>query len=165
MTDKLVGISLATSATNGIYIPLRHKTGTIDLFGGDTLAPNQLSVTDVYQTLWPVLINNKIIKIGHNLKYDLHILANEGWDASKITPIDDTMLISYALHGTTHGHGLDELALKYLGHTTIKFTSLFPAKTKNDDMHFDMLPIDTATKPTSFSSCGSSTITGAAALL
>jgi DNA polymerase-1 len=153
MTDKLVGISLATSATNGIYIPLRHKTGTIDLFGGDTLAPNQLPVTDVYKTLWPILINNKIIKIGHNLKYDLHILANEGWDTSKITPIDDTMLISYALHGTTHGHGLDELALKYLGHTTIKFTSLFPAKTKNDDMHFDMLPIDTATKYATEDAC------------
>ena len=146
ITDKLVGISLATSADNGVYIPIRHKTGAIDLFGGDSLAPNQLQISDVYNELFPILSDNKILKIGHNLKYDLHILANEGWDTSKITQIDDTMLISYILHGTTHGHGLDELALKYLGHSTIKFASLFPARTKSDDMHFDTLPIETATK-------------------
>ena len=153
ITDKLVGISLATSETNGIYIPLRHQTGAINLFGEDTLLPNQLSITDVYKTLWPILTDKKITKIGHNLKYDLHIMANEGWDTSKITPIDDTMLMSYVLHGTTHGHGLDELALKYLGHITIKFASLFPAKTKNDDMHFDTLPIDTASQYATEDAC------------
>lgn len=153
MTDRLVGISLATSATNGVYIPIRHKTGAIDLFGGDNLAPNQISISDVHKILFPILSDNKIIKIGHNLKYDLHILANEGWDISKITKIDDTMLISYILHGTTHGHGLDELALKYLGHSTIKFSSLFPARTKNDDMHFDMLPIDVAAKYAAEDAC------------
>ncbi|MBR4891998.1 MAG: DNA polymerase I [Alphaproteobacteria bacterium] len=152
-TDKLVGISLATSATNGIYIPIRHKTGSIDLFGGDTLAPNQISIEDVYKTLWPVLTNTKITKIGHNLKYDLHIMANEGWDISKISPIDDTMLLSYILHGTAHGHSLDELALKYLGHSTIKFSSLFPTRTKSCDMHFDTLPIDTATKYATEDAC------------
>ncbi len=145
-TDKLVGISLSTSATNGVYIPIRHTTGVIDLFGNNNLAPNQLSISDIYKTLWPILSDHKITKIGHNLKYDLHIMANEGWDISKITPIDDTMLLSYILHGTTHGHGLDELALKYLGHTTIKFSSLFPIKTKSNDMHFEILPIETATK-------------------
>lgn len=153
ITDKLVGISLATSANNGVYIPIRHKTGTIDLFGDDNLSPNQLSISDIYKTLMPILSDNKILKIGHNLKYDLHILANEGWDISKIAPIDDTMLISYILHGTTHGHGLDELALKYLGHSTIKFTSLFPARTKSDDMHFDTLPIETATKYATEDAC------------
>lgn len=146
ITDKMVGISLAVSETDGIYIPIRHKTGTIDLFGGDTLAPNQLSITDVHKVIYPILTNDKIIKIGHNLKYDFHILANEGWDISKITPFDDTMLMSYILHGTIHGHGLDELALKYLGHSTIKFASLFPPRTKNEDMHFDALPIETASK-------------------
>ena len=153
ITDKLVGISLATSANNGVYIPIRHKTGTINLFGDDNLSPNQLSISDIYKTLMPILSDNKILKIGHNLKYDLHILANEGWDISKIAPIDDTMLISYILHGTTHGHGLDELALKYLRHSTIKFTSLFPARTKSDDMHFDTLPIETATKYATEDAC------------
>ena len=55
------------------------------------------------------------------------------------------MLLSYILYGTRHGHSLDELALKYLGHENIAFSSLFPPKTPNADMHFDELPIETAT--------------------
>ncbi len=153
ITSRLVGISLASSRNNGVYIPIRHKSGESDLFGTDSLCPNQISITDVYQTLWPFLTNNKITKVGHNLKYDLHIMANEGWDISQIIPFDDTMLLSYILYGTIHGYGLDELALKYLGHETIKFSSLFPLKTKNEDMHFDNLPIDICTKYATEDAC------------
>ncbi|MBQ8042418.1 MAG: DNA polymerase I, partial [Alphaproteobacteria bacterium] len=70
--------------------------------------------------------------------------ANEGWPTNQIHPIDDTMLLSYVLHGSLHGHGLDELALKYLNHTNIKFASLFPPKTRDADMHFDTLQINDA---------------------
>ncbi len=144
MSAKIVGISLAADAAHGAYIPLRHRAGGGDLFGGNDIAPNQLSVDVVRDILRPVFENPNIVKIGHNLKYDLHIFENEGWDTTKITPIDDTMLLSYILHGTLHGHGLDELALKYLGHENIKFTSLFPANTRDADRHFDELPIDAA---------------------
>ncbi len=144
MSDKIVGISLAIDDTHGAYIPIRHRTHSTDLFATETMAPNQLSIDTVYNHLWPILTNPNILKIGHNLKYDLHIMANEGWNTTQIQPIDDTMLISYALHGATHGHGLDELALKYLGHENIKFASLFPAKTKSADMRFDDLTIDNA---------------------
>ena len=152
-SDKLVGISLATSETNGVYIPIRHKTQTSDLFGTETLFPNQIPISDIYTALFPVLSNPDIIKIGHNLKYDFHIMENEGWDTTKIRPIDDTMLLSYILNGTTHGHGLDELALKYLGHNTIKFASLFPPKTKNEDMHFDTLDIQIASEYAAEDAC------------
>ena len=144
ISDKIVGISLAINDTDGAYIPIRHRTKSDDLFGGDITAPNQLTLESVYKYLWPILTNPDIIKIGHNLKYDLHIMANEGWDTAKISPIDDTMLLSYILHGTLHGHGLDELALKYLGHENIKFSSLFPPKTRDADMHFDQLEIKNA---------------------
>lgn len=142
--DKIVGISLAIDDTHGAYIPIRHRDSTPDLFGGNNIAPNQLNIETVREKLWPVLTNPNIIKIGHNLKYDLHIMANEDWDTTKIRPIDDTMLLSYILHGTRHGHGLDELALMYLGHENIKFASLFPPKTRDTDMHFDMLTIESA---------------------
>ena len=145
LTDKIVGISMAIAPSHGIYIPIRHKTTSADLFAKETIAPNQLSLESVYEKIWPIFINPNIIKIGHNLKYDLHIFANEGWDVQKIYPIDDTMLLSYALHGTIHGHGLDELAIKYLGHENIPFSSLFPPKTRDSDMHFDMLDIEKAT--------------------
>ena len=142
---KIVGISLASDSKHGVYIPIRHRTQTNDLFAENTIAPNQLDIEIVRKKLWPILTDQSITKIGHNLKYDLHIMANEGWNIDKIRPIDDTMLISYALHGTLHGHGLDELAQKYLAHINISFASLFPPKTKDADMHFDCLDISLAT--------------------
>ena len=142
--DKIVGISLAIDDIHGAYIPIRHRGGASDLFGGESLAPSQLSLDIVYKYLWSILTNPQILKIGHNLKYDFHIMENEGWDTTKITPFDDTMLLSYALYGTRHGHSLDEIALKYLNHENIKFASLFPPKTRDTDMHFDTLSIENA---------------------
>ncbi len=146
ITDKIVGISLAYDDTHGAYIPIRHIIKSMDLFGADTVVPDQLKIETVYKKLWPIFTNPNIVKVAHNLKYDLHILGNEGWNITEITPVDDTMLLSYALHGTLHGHGLDELAEKYLGHIDIKFEDLFDAKTKDTDRHFETLPIDIATK-------------------
>ncbi len=146
ISDKIVGISLAYDETHGAYIPIRHITKSMDLFGSDSLAENQMKMSDVYEKLWPIFINPNIVKIAHNLKYDLHILQNEGWDITKIKPFDDTMLLSYALYGSTHGHGLDELAMRYLGHNNISFNELFDAKTKDSDKHFETLSIETATK-------------------
>ena len=146
MTDKIVGLSLAYDETHGAYIPIGHIKKSMDLFGQDTLAENQLSMDAIYKKLWPIFTDKKIIKIAHNLKYDLHILANEGWDITKIQPFDDTMLLSYILHGSLHGHGLDELAEKYLGHINIKFSDLFDAKIKDADRQFAALPIDVATQ-------------------
>ncbi len=142
---RIVGISLATNDTHGVYIPIRHHTASDDLFSENKIAPNQLSPDTVRQKLWPILTNKKIIKIGHNLKYDLHIFENENWPTREIAPIDDTMLLSYILHGTLHGHGLDELAKKYLAHINIPFASLFPPKTRDSDMRFDTLEISAAT--------------------
>lgn len=145
LSDKLVGISLATSTDAGVYIPLRHLKNSTDLFETESVLPDQLSINLVHEKLMPLFKNKNVVKVGHNLKYDLHIFSNEGWDINAIYPIDDTMLLSYALHGTLHGHGLDELALKYLGHENISFASLFPPKTRDADMHFDRLDIEKAT--------------------
>lgn len=145
LNAKIVGISLSIDDSYGVYIPIRHRISSDDLFSEEKIAPNQLDISTVRERLWPILTNKNITKIGHNLKYDLHIMANEGWNIDEISPIDDTMLISYALHGTLHGHGLDELAQKYLAHTNISFASLFPPKTKDANMHFDLLDINKAT--------------------
>lgn len=146
INDKLVGLSLAYDDKHGAYIPIRHITKSADLFGSEMIMPNQLPIDIVYKKLWSIFTNPKITKVAHNLKYDLHILSNEGWDITKINPIDDTMLLSYALYGSLHGHGLDELAEKYLGHTDIKFEDLFDTKIKDADRHFETLPIEIATK-------------------
>ncbi len=142
--DKMVGMSLAVDSTHGVYIPLRHKTAAADLFGDSKFDNGQISVADLYKHIWPILTDKNVTKVGHNIKFDLHIMANEGWNIEKIAPIEDTMLISYALNGTLHSHSMDELAIKYLNHSDITFASLFPPKTRDADMHFDMLPIDKA---------------------
>ena len=142
--DKIVGLSLAYDDKHGAYIPIRHVAKSLDLFGGENLVPNQLSIDIIYKKLWPIFTNPNITKIAHNIKYDLHILDNTGWDITKINPVDDTMLISYALYGLSHGHGLDELAEKYLNHTNVKFSDLFDPKTKDADRHFETLSIETA---------------------
>ena len=146
MTDKIVGMSLAYDDSHGAYIPIGHIKKAVDLFGGDTLAENQLTIDIVRKKLWPIFTNKNIVKVAHNLKYDLHILHNAGFDITQIQPFDDTMLLSYILHGSLHGHGLDELAEKYLGHTNIKFIDLFDAKIKDADRHFEALPIEVATQ-------------------
>ncbi|MCL1892399.1 MAG: DNA polymerase I [Alphaproteobacteria bacterium] len=149
MADKIVGISLAADSHTGVYIPIRHQQKSQDLFGNDnfqfSIFNSQLPLDVVQRKLWPILTNPSIVKVGHNLKYDLHILANEGWDVDAIEPVDDTMLLSYVLHGTAHAHNLDELSKIYLDHDTITFDSLFAPKTKSRDKHFEALPIGVAT--------------------
>ncbi|GHS96969.1 DNA polymerase I [Bacteroidia bacterium] len=146
--SKLVGISLAVSPDSGVYIPLRHRVsaggGLFDEGEKLAISSYQLSVETVRDKLWPVLTNPNIIKVGHNLKFDMHILANEGWDVRSIAPYDDTMLLSYVLNGTSHGHGLDELAKIYLDRDNIKFESLFPLKSRDADRNFADLDIAAA---------------------
>ena len=145
MTAKIVGISLAYDKSHGAYIPLNHVSGSNDLFATDLRIPNQLNQNQVLEKLMPFFQNEKIVKIAHNFKYDMHIFANAGVDITKIKPFDDTMLLSYILHGTLHGHGLDELALKYFNHENIKFASLFPANVPDTNRNFATTDIAVAT--------------------
>jgi len=141
MRADLVGISLALGANDAAYIPLTHRSGEGDLFGASTLSDGQIPLADALAALKPVLEDPSILKIGQNMKYDAKILARNGID---IAPIDDTMLISYALHAGLHGHGMDALSENYLGHVPIPIKELLgsgkAART------FDMVPIEQATR-------------------
>ena len=117
MRADLVGISLCVEAGTACYIPLTHKdAGSNDLFGSDSLAEGQLGLDDVLAVLKPLLEDPAVLKIGQNMKYDAKILARYG---VTIAPIEDTMLLSYALHAGLHGHGMDALSERYLNHTPI----------------------------------------------
>ncbi len=59
-----------------------------------------------------------------------------------VSPVDDTMLLSYVLEGGKHGHGMDDLAALYLGHTTIKFKEV--TGTGKSQVTFDHVPLDKA---------------------
>ncbi|MGJ8528599.1 DNA polymerase I [Maritalea sp.] len=135
----LVGICLSTEVGNGCYIPLIHKSGEDDLLGGG-MEPNQLPTADVIEKLKPVLQDRSILKIGQNMKYDMGLLMRYG---IMMTPIDDTMLMSYAVDGARN-NGMDALSELWLGHKPIKFTDLVGTGKKQKT--FDQIPIEEAAK-------------------
>ena len=139
MIADLVGISLCVEPGHACYIPLDHKTGEGDLLGAQTRAEGQMPLEEAVALLKPVLEDRSILKIGQNMKDDAKIFARYGVD---VAAIDDTMLLSYALHAGLHNHGMDALSERYLGHTPIPIKPLLgsgkSAKT------FDMVPVDDA---------------------
>jgi DNA polymerase-1 len=141
MRAELVGISLCVEPGEACYIPLTHKVGVSDdLFGSDSLADGQLPVVEVLGALKPILENPSILKIGQNMKYDAKILARTG---IRMAPIDDTMLISYALHAGLHGHGMDALSERYLNHVPIPIKPLLGSG--KSAITFDRVNIEEAT--------------------
>ena len=143
---NLVGVSLSVEPGSGCYIPLGHTgsgdQGAFDL--GDSVAPKdapkQISLKKAIAKLKPLLESPGVLKIGQNIKYDMHVLRRVGLN---VTPVDDTMVLSYVLDGSSHGHGMDELSELHLGHTTIKFSDVC-GKGKNQ-ITFDRVPLDKAT--------------------
>lgn len=112
MEARLVGISMAFAAGDAVYIPLGHTP---------TAAPEQLDLNEVLGRLKPHLENAELKKIGQNLKYDQHIFAN--YDIALNGIAGDAMLASYILESHL-GHGLDELAERWLNLPTITYESL-----------------------------------------
>lgn len=125
---ELVGISLATQAGKACYIPLRHviegapvQSSMFDApsdKGATRLADGQINRDRALEMLRPLLTDHSVLKIGHNLKYDLVVLKKYDVD---ITPAADTMLMSYCLTGGLHGQGMDFLCETYLNHKMISY--------------------------------------------
>ena len=140
-TAKLVGICLAAKPEGGAYIPLAHAQAQdlLEVKEGDDI--KQLPTDAVIATLKPVLEDHSVLKIGHNFKYDWQLLKRLDVD---VTPVDDTMLLSYVLDGSKHSHGLDNLALIYLNHEMVKYESVVGKGKKQ--ITFDQVEIPTAAK-------------------
>ena len=113
MQAELVGISICPDIGMAAYIPLGHVAGEADLFGGGARAAGQMDMDEALAMLKPLLEDPAILKILHNAKYDWKLLARHG---IAVAPVEDTMLMSYALNAALHNHGMDELAERYVGH-------------------------------------------------
>ncbi len=107
---EVVGISFAIDSAQAAYLPVAHN---------DPDAPQQLSRDTVLARLKPLLEDSEKKKIGQNLKYDAHVLANYGIHLQGIA--HDTMLQSYVLNSTVTRHDMDSLAKYYLGRETIHY--------------------------------------------
>ncbi|MBC8334771.1 MAG: DNA polymerase I [Anaerolineales bacterium] len=120
MQAELVGISLAYKTGEGFYIPTGHKKG------------KQLPLEDVLEALRPSLINPKIQKIGHNLKYDIILLARNGLH---VMPHSfDTMIAEWLLDPASRSLGLKKLAFVRLGEQMIEIEELIGTGKKQISM-------------------------------
>lgn len=145
MRARLVGVSLAVAPGRACYIPVIHNPpaaqGSLD-FGdapAESAGPKPIPADQSLARLAPLLADPSVLKVGHNIKYDMQVLASLG---VPVTPIDDTMLLSYVLDGASHGHGLDELAQLHLGHTNISFAEV--CGTGKSQITFDRVPLEKA---------------------
>ena len=137
MRANLVGVSLSAEPGKACYIPLGHGAKGLGL--DDEQVGKQLKLERAIKLLKPMLEDPAILKVGQNLKYDAIVLSR--YDVA-VGPIDDTMLISYALDCGVGGHGMDELSKRHLGHETIKFSDV--AGTGKKQKTFDEIEIDKA---------------------
>jgi DNA polymerase-1 len=131
MEARIVGVSFSLQPGAAAYVPLAHD------YPG---APEQLDRSEVLALLRPLLESKDYAKIGHNLKYDRNVLANHDIVLDGVR--FDTMLESYVLESTATRHDMDSVALKYLGHTTIKYQDVAGKGAKQ--LSFNEVPLETA---------------------
>lgn len=116
--DDIKGIALATEDGNAIYIPIvkaKESGEVFDLFSISNLTETKgLNSKELIKTLLPVLSDNSVLKVGINIKSDMHFISKLLSEKIKIFPYDDIAIISYVLDSTNHGHGLRELAELFL---------------------------------------------------
>ena len=128
---RVVGVALAVAPGEGAYVPFAHR------YPG---APDQLDEERVLGALRPLLQDPDRPKIGHNLKYDMSVLANHG--IAMAGAAHDTMLQSYVLNSTATRHDMDSLATRYLGVRTRKFEEVAGKGAKQ--ITFDQVDLDEA---------------------
>ncbi len=141
MRAELVGFSLATAPGKACYVPLAH--GGTDLLDEK---PQQIAMQDALALLKPLLEDDAVLKIGQNIKYDINIMAQHD---ILITPVDDTMVMSFALDagqamGGHGGHGMDALAKEHLDHDCISYKSV--TGSGKNQIGFGQVPLDQATR-------------------
>ncbi|QZD94391.1 DNA polymerase I [Qipengyuania gelatinilytica] len=139
---RLVGVSLALGPNDACYIPLAH--GGSDMFAEK---PEQVDKAEALAALKPLLEDEAVLKVFQNGKYDLNVLSGEG---IAVAPIDDTMIISFALDagrgeaGIGGGHGMDELAQRHLGHVCLSYKEV--CGTGKKAIPFGEVTLDKATE-------------------
>ena len=146
MQADLCGFSLSVAPNEACYVPLGHRegggAGGSDLFAPEAkLCADQIPETQALKLLKPLLEDKGVLKIGQNIKFDWLVFAQRGIE---IESYDDTMLISYVLDAGKGGHGMDDLAKRWLNHDTIHFQHV--AGSGKNQVTFDCVAIEKATE-------------------
>jgi DNA polymerase I len=133
MRAEIVGVSFCIEPGVAAYVPLRH------VYPG---APEQLDRERVLGALKPLLEDPQRGKIGHNLKYDAHVLANAGIAFAGMR--FDSMLESYVWNSVATNHDMDSDAQRYLGLKTITYQEITGRGARQ--ISFDQVPVDKASE-------------------
>jgi DNA polymerase-1 len=146
MTAHLCGFSLALAPNEACYVPIGHRdggpAGGSDLFAPESkLCPDQIPEGQALMLIKPLLEDKSILKVAQNMKFDWLVFAQRG---IQIDGYDDTMLISYVLDAGKGGHGMDDLAKRWLNHDTIHFHHV--AGQGKSQVTFDCVAIDKASE-------------------
>src|SRR5215468_1041641 len=139
MRGRLCGFSLAAGPGQACYVPVAHRApGSHGSLTFDD-APQQVPLDEALRQLKPLLEDPGILKVGHNIKFDIEVMARFGIN---IAPYDDSMLVSYTLQGGSYGHGLDELSEIHLNHKTIRYEEV--CGSGRSQVTFDCAALDKA---------------------
>jgi len=115
---ELVGIALSIAAGRAVYVPLAHGGAQGDL----TLErPKQIARDRALEILKPMLEDPAVLKIGHDIKYEMKLLARHG---VTLAPVEDTMLLSYALEAGLHAHECVDVVKLFLGRDMMPYEDL-----------------------------------------
>jgi DNA polymerase-1 len=133
MRAEIVGVSFSAEPGFAAYVPLRHD------YAG---APEQLDRAEVLAALRPILQNPGIVKVGHHLKYDAHVLLHYNIELAGVRY--DTMLESYVWNSVASNHDMDGVAQRYLGVSTIKYENVAGKGAKK--LSFNEVPVDRASE-------------------
>ncbi|EMM0854577.1 DNA polymerase I [Morganella morganii subsp. morganii] len=131
LSARLVGMSFAAKAGHAAYVPIGHDY--LD-------APDQLLTEQVLRVMKPILEDEKIRKIGQNLKFDRGIMENYGVELRGIA--FDTMLESYVLNSVAGRHDMDSLADRHLNYKTTTFEDI--AGKGKKQLTFNQIPLEEA---------------------
>jgi DNA polymerase I len=112
MAARIVGLSFSTTPGQAAYVPLGHNYAD---------APAQLPLAEVLARLQPWLEDETAAKLGQNIKYDTHVLANHGIGVRGYR--HDTLLQSYVLEAH-RPHSLESLADRHLGRKGLAYEDL-----------------------------------------
>ncbi|MDO8290597.1 MAG: DNA polymerase I [Parvibaculum sp.] len=139
MQARLVGFSMCITPGEAAYVPLQHGAGAGGLDFGAANEVEQIPLRQAIAALKPLFEDMSVLKVGQNIKFDLLVFEQHGL---RLTTLDDTMLMSYALDAGLHGHGMDELSELHLGHKPISFSEV--TGTGKARITFDQVPVDKA---------------------
>ena len=130
MQAEIVGLSFSVKEGEAAYVPVGHDY--LD-------APKQLNRDDVLEKFKSLLEDEKVCKLGQNLKYDMNVLGN--YDIHMQGIQHDTMLASYVLDSTLR-HNMDDLAIRHLSYSTIHYEDVAGKGAKQ--ITFNQVEVETA---------------------